>query len=66
MTQPFEHLTVEADGQRVTIAFEAFAKLPLHQRVQYLMNRTAEFFNGQTQLDRREVLRTMMQTMQTP
>ena len=62
MKSPFERVVLEAEGQRVTYTFDAFLQLPLHQRVQYLMDRTTEFYDGDDLLDRRVVLRALMKT----
>jgi hypothetical protein len=52
----FDRIVVVEDSRKQSYTVEQFLKLPLPARVKYLLDRTAEFFNGQTLVERRLAL----------
>lgn len=62
---PFDRVVIDAQGVTRSYTFEQFLQLPLHLRVQHLMNREILFFNGDRPVERRMVLRALMRTEYT-
>ena len=66
MKQPFELVVAHVAGERVTYTHEAFFALPLYHRVQLLMARDLAFYEGEKELERRVVLRELMNQKGVP
>ena len=56
---PFDRVVVTANGRRHELSADAFMKLPLHQRVTYILHRYVEFFSGSTPVLRRDALQSL-------
>ena len=56
----FERVIITEGDVKKTLTYEQFMALPLHQRVQHLMDRAIAFYTGVTEIDRRVVLRSLM------
>ncbi len=50
---------VDAAGERRTYSAEAFLALPLATRIQHILAREVEFFQGYVKLERAEALKSL-------
>jgi hypothetical protein len=55
-TLPFDKVIVSVNGERREIAPADLLALPLHLRVQWLLDDSLEFYQGARLVDRREAL----------
>lgn len=56
----FERVIITEGEVKKTLTYAQFMALPLHQRVQHLMDRAIAFYTGAMEIDRRVVLRSLM------
>jgi hypothetical protein len=50
---------VDASGERRTFSAEEFLALPLATRIEHILARDVEFFQGYTRLERSEALKSL-------
>lgn len=59
-------VVVLADGRRRTYSAHEFIALPLHERIQHVLERNIQFFRGDAAVDRNGALRSLAQNKTKP
>ena len=53
---PFDRVVTQRNGTRVVYSFDEFLGLPLHERIQHVLQRDLSFFLRGVEIDRRRAL----------
>ena len=57
---PFDHIVLaERDGAERHFTVEEFMELPIHERIEHILERRVRFFNGVTSIDPSVALRSL-------
>ena len=56
MERPFDSVTIRGDRGAHSLTTEEFLGLPLHERVQHILSRNVDFFDGRKLVELRAAL----------
>jgi hypothetical protein len=56
---PFDQVIVVDDGMRRTLTVDSFLRMPVHERVRHVLERSVEFFLQGQPIDRKQALASL-------